>query len=61
LPGALNRAEGYATDLGLFAEQINPAGELLGNFPQAFSHLGLITPPTHSPTQLTREASHEVL
>ena len=40
----LDRAASYATDLGLFAEQIDPAtGELLGNFPQAFSHLGLIT------------------
>jgi GH15 family glucan-1,4-alpha-glucosidase len=40
----LDRAARCATDLGLFAEQIDPAtGELLGNFPQAFSHLGLIT------------------
>ena len=40
----LDRAAGYATDLGLFAEQIDTTtGELLGNFPQAFSHLGLIT------------------
>ncbi len=40
----LERAAGYATDLGLFAEQVDPAsGELLGNFPQAFSHLGLVT------------------
>ena len=39
----LDRAAGYATDLGLFAEQVDPAsGELLGNFPQAFSHLGLV-------------------
>ncbi|MBA3780532.1 MAG: glycoside hydrolase family 15 protein [Nocardioides sp.] len=39
----LERAAGYATPLGLFAEQVDPtSGELLGNFPQAFSHLGLI-------------------
>jgi len=40
----LERAASYATDLGLFAEQVDEAtGELLGNFPQAFSHLGLVT------------------
>ncbi|MGN6250934.1 MAG: glycoside hydrolase family 15 protein [Marmoricola sp.] len=38
----LDRAASYATDLGLMAEQVDPeTGELLGNFPQAFSHLGL--------------------
>ena len=32
-----------ATTLGLFAEEIDPAtGEHLGNFPQAFSHIGLV-------------------
>jgi len=39
----LARAAGCATELGLFAEQVDPVnGELLGNFPQAFSHLGLV-------------------
>jgi GH15 family glucan-1,4-alpha-glucosidase len=49
--GELDRAEAlfdqlvsFANDLGLIAEEIDTrAGELLGNFPQAFSHIGLVT------------------
>jgi GH15 family glucan-1,4-alpha-glucosidase len=38
-----DRAAGYANDVGLLAEEVDPdTGELLGNFPQAFSHIGLV-------------------
>ena len=37
------RMLGYASHLGLFAEQTGPAGEALGNFPQALTHLSLIS------------------
>ena len=33
----------YASGLGLFAEQVSDTGDALGNYPQAFTHLGLIS------------------
>lgn len=37
------RAADCANDLGLLSEEVDPgSGELIGNFPQAFSHIGLV-------------------
>jgi len=39
---AFEKMLGYANPLGLYAEELGPRGEHLGNFPQAFAHVGLI-------------------
>ena len=56
------RLLGFRNDVGLLAEEIDPhSGELIGNFPQAFSHVGLIQAaialdlPQESMTAMTGE------
>ena len=39
----LEKTFGYANHLGLYSEELGQNGEQLGNFPQAFTHLGLIS------------------
>lgn len=40
----LDSVVAYANHLGLFSEEVDPiSGALLGNFPQAFTHMGFIT------------------
>jgi len=42
------RLLGYASPLGLYAEELDAhSGQHLGNFPQAFTHLGLINAVSH--------------
>ena len=51
---SFEKMTGYANHLGLFAEQISHKAEHLGNFPQAFTHLALISAALEIDKQLDR-------
>ncbi|NGX41929.1 MAG: Trehalase [Chlamydiae bacterium] len=50
---------GYSSHLGLYGEQLGFQGEHLGNFPQAFTHLGLISAAYNLDLQLDDERNKE--
>jgi GH15 family glucan-1,4-alpha-glucosidase len=49
---------GYANHVGLFSEELGPAGEHLGNFPQAFTHLSLISAAYYLDRALSGQEGH---
>ncbi|HXX28214.1 MAG TPA: glycoside hydrolase family 15 protein [Terriglobales bacterium] len=48
---------GYANHLGLYSEQLGSNGRHLGNFPQAFTHLALISAATYLDRALSGQAN----
>lgn len=50
----LEKMFSYANHLGLYAEEIGTSGEMLGNYPQAFTHLSLISAALNLNRALTK-------
>lgn len=50
---------GYANHLGLYAEELGPQGQQLGNFPLALSHIGLISAALTLNEKLTEAAEND--
>jgi GH15 family glucan-1,4-alpha-glucosidase len=55
----LEKMLGYANHLGLYSEELGPCGEHLGNFPQAFTHLSLISAVAHLDRMLSARRRDE--
>jgi GH15 family glucan-1,4-alpha-glucosidase len=54
----LEKLLSYSNHVGLYAEEMSPTGEALGNFPQAFTHLALITACYHLDNAINTHSGH---
>jgi GH15 family glucan-1,4-alpha-glucosidase len=54
----LEKLLSFSNHVGLFAEEMSPTGEALGNFPQAFTHLALITACYHLDKTINAHRGH---
>ena len=59
-PSVFERAAAFINDVGLLAEEVDPvSGELLGDLPQAFSHIGLVNAAWAIPEAFRSPASSD--